>query len=72
MSSNLELFAASLAVFGGCMPAPAKPTAPCVTATPVAAVSAPPLSDVVHMANSGSLHVWAFAVQGPPVRRFAS
>jgi len=51
---------------------PTKTAAPCVTAQPVTVVAAPPVSGVVHMANSGSLHLWALAGQGPPVHQYVS
>ena len=63
-SHNAALFVVS--AIAGCSPAPAKPAAPCVSVMPVTAA---PASDIVHMANSGSLHVWALAAQGPPMHR---
>jgi len=50
-----------------CAPAAHLPAAPCVEAAPVAA---PPLSGVVHMANSGSLQLWALARDGAPLHQY--
>src|SRR6187549_3035048 len=74
MPSRLEFCAASLAAsaFAACAPMPTKTSAPCVSAMPVTAPRAPPVADVVHMANSGSLHLWALAAQGPPVHHYVT
>src|SRR6478609_7802412 len=72
LPSRLELCAASFAAsaFAGCAPMPTKTSAPCVSAMPVTVPRAPPVSDVVHMANSGSLHLWALAAHGPPAHHY--